>query len=266
MKIIISHDVDHLHWKEHFFKDLFIQKWILRNSLLYLKGSITKKLLIKCIYTIFSDRLNRIKELMIFEKRYGTKATYFFGMDSALGMSYSIYDAKIYIKNVQSQGFDVGVHGVAYRDLEKIKKEFREFSRIVGENYPFGVRNHYLRRTEKTLNFQEKAGYLFDSTEYGVSHPYWMGNILEMPISLMDSYIFPEKCTNFKEAQSKTLALLSAAENKNILFFTINTHDIYFSDLFQNMKKWYIWLIEHISNYYEFSNFRRALEEILRTP
>ena len=259
MKIIITHDVDHINWSEHWKNDFFISRWIIRNLFYFISGKIRFSLLWKRLLAVFRKRFNRIGEVMEFDRKFNIPSTFFVGLNSGLGMSYSSNCAKKMIHYIRNYGFEVGVHGIAYTDGNAISDEFERFKAIVGENYTFGVRNHYLRYKNSTLNFQEQAGYIFDTTNYGVMNPYKSGNIWEFPVCLMDSYLFCDGKDDFNKAKEQTLLELKKAEELNLKVFTIIFHDPHFSDLFPGHRAWYIWLIQYLKTKYSFVDFKSMI-------
>jgi hypothetical protein len=68
MKIIISHDVDHLCPSDHLFHDLFFPKLWIRSIIELFQGKINIKNLFHRFIQIFDDRLNRIPEVIKFDK------------------------------------------------------------------------------------------------------------------------------------------------------------------------------------------------------
>ena len=116
MKIIVSHDVDHLFWSEHLLKDLFITKLWLRSSRHLLTGVIDAKTFVARINFWADKRLNRLKELMEYERSMNIPATYFFVMRKGFGVSYSAENARPFIKAVLDNRFNAGVHGMSYKD------------------------------------------------------------------------------------------------------------------------------------------------------
>ncbi len=151
MKVIISHDVDHLYASEHIFKDLFIEKLWIRSVMHFLKSKISiKTMLYRLGMPLVHNRMNRIDELMAFDKQHNISATYFFGMRNGLGLSYSQKSVHDWIKKVYENGFDVGVHGIDYSDYEKMQREHDDFEKML-DVCSFGIRNHYVRYDDDTF-------------------------------------------------------------------------------------------------------------------
>ena len=122
MKIIISHDVDHLDASDHLFRDLILEKLWVRSFLHLCQGRISLKTFFHRLTILFHNRMNRIEEVMEFDRAHGIPSVFFFGMDNVLGMSYPRKKAAPVIRHVLEQGFDAGVHGVDYQDGEKSKR------------------------------------------------------------------------------------------------------------------------------------------------
>lgn len=263
MKIILSHDVDHLYWKEHYFRDLSAQKYLIRHGLAFVKKQIDFNIL-KNRLNIFG-RIHRIPELLDFHDKNNTKACFFFGMEHALGLIYKPSEAAPWIKKISEKGFEVGVHGIAYADKAQIEKEFQTFHRISGLQ-SFGIRNHYLRMNGYTLEMLSQQGYQFDSTIQGILHPFQINGMWEIPMSMMDASLVPNAQSNMNLETWKNAALLRLddAQEKEIPYFVVNLHDPYFDEkLFPTTFKWYHWLIEEFKNRgLEFITFGQAVNEL----
>ena len=162
MKIIISHDVDHLFAKEHIFRDLIYPKLWVRSLIWLLKGQITfKEFYLRCVHCFKKER-HCLYDVMAFDKSYGVDSAFFFGMNQGLGMSYYPNEAKSVIKKVADEGFAVGVHGIEYTDKVLIKKEYDAFLNLMGFA-PCGIRMHYVRYNDNTFENVAAAGYALQS-------------------------------------------------------------------------------------------------------
>ena len=106
MKIIISHDVDHLDATDHLKKDLILPKLWVRSFLHLCAGKISFRTFWYRLTVLFHNRMNRTEEVMAFDKAHGIPSVFFFGMDNVLGMSYPQKKAKPVIEKVLSEGFD----------------------------------------------------------------------------------------------------------------------------------------------------------------
>lgn len=256
MKIILSHDVDHLYSLEHR-KDLFWVGLVKRSLASLISSKISASEFIYRVNPI--QRLERIDEVLDFGKRYNALPTFFFATRKGLSLSYDNNESVKFIKRLQGQNIPVGLHGMAYNDFKLMKEEVDMFTDMTGLK-PVGIRNHYLRRDDSTLNLMDKLGYSFDSTEYIISNPYKIGNMWEIPISLMDVTLGID--SSKKQKQSKTLEIYNKALDKKINYFVINFHDLYFSESYKSMKNWYEWLVTFLSDKHEFIDFKTAISEL----
>jgi hypothetical protein len=262
MKVIISHDVDHLSYGEHWLRDAYIPKYLLRHTRYWSRGSICADLWWRRISTPFNgEPFHHLDKLLAMDREYGVPATYFIGMRRGLGMSYSRAAARGVIARLLDARVDVGVHGVEYTNAIGMREEFDAFRSMVPSGTDFGVRNHYLRRDENTLSLQAVAGYQFDSSEEGVRSPYMKDGIYEFPVCLMEVRILREdEAVGIGKAKSETERMVMEAERSAISHFTILFHDVYFSPLFPQHQAWYAWLIPWLRERFEWSNFRQACQ------
>ena len=165
MYIIISHDVDHLYRKDHWFRDFIFPKLWIRSTIQFLKRKITfSEWWLRCT-SCFHHRQNRIEEVVKFDQENGVPSTFFFGMNQGLGLSYKPEEVKETIIQTHNSGLDVGVHGICYDSQEGIKKEFKKFTETTGLK-PCGIRMHYVRSNEYTFIYEAEAGYAFDSSDF----------------------------------------------------------------------------------------------------
>jgi len=241
MKIIISHDIDHLGVKEHIFKDLIIPKYIFWSILEFIKGKISLKTFFRKIIGLFNKNAwNNLKELLEFDKLSGVNSTFFVAVNNGKGLSYSQKQAKAAIDLIKKYQFNIGVHGICYDNYGGIKKEYNDFKKISGLNN-FGIRMHYLRLNQETLKNLVKIGYLFDTTVLSdnLAQEYKIDKITEIPFHIMDGDLLGPR-VNFilNQVKQKTLELLDRAEKENKKYFAILFHQRYFSEEFPQQKKW----------------------------
>ena len=265
MKIIVSHDVDHLFSKDHWLRDLIYPKHIVRSVLqAAIKEISWRECLLRC-RSCFQKERHRISQVMDFDQAHGGPSTFFFGMNQGLGMSYYPEEAKETILDVYNKGFAVGVHGIVYDNLEGIKKEYDKFVQTTGFQ-PCGIRMHYVRYDEKTFEREDKTGYLFDSSEFNkaengtIKSPYLVGKMWEFPLAIMDGYL-PQ---NFAEAKQETLKRLEACRAAGLEYVTVLFHDYQFDEAYSDIRDWYVWLIESIeqSESDSFISFVDAIREL----
>lgn len=263
MKIIISHDVDHLYRKDHY-KDLIYPKLFVRSTIQLFKRKCTLKEWIYRVYSIFLEERHFINEVISFDKENGVPSTFFFGMAKGLGMSYGSKAAQKCVEMVSSKGFDVGVHGISYCDFNKMKYEYDEFLNIFKQKC-FGIRMHYVRFNETTFKLLNECGYLYDTTEFNkedgylIKNPYKVGDMWEFPLAIMDSYL-PD---TLEEKKKKTLEIISKAKEENLPYLTILFHGDSFSNGYVTEKEWYKWIIKKLSeDNYEFISYIDAINEL----
>lgn len=265
MKVIISHDVDHITAFEHF-KELFLPKYLIRITIELFSRKILFHEYCLRIYSILRNKLHNIDELVRYDKENQVKSTFFFALNNGLSLSYNDKNAKRWINYVISYGIPVGVHGIEYNNQGRIDQEFSRFNQLIGVN-PSGIRMHYLRNAPNTLNYLERAGYLYDASVYKFCSPYKTHGIWEFPIQIMDSYIISGELhyhvKTLNQAKEDTIAFIERAKKDGLKYLHIVTHDFYFSDSFRSWKAWYIWLIEYLhSNNYDFVDYNEAINQL----
>lgn len=264
MKVIISHDVDHLSAWEHW-HDWILPKFIARTSLQLLAQVISLKQWASGIKSVLTNQWNNLEALMTFDLEQNIPATFFVGVSNGLGLSYSLQSAQQWVRYIQERGFDVGVHGIAYADAITIQREWQTF-RIISGRDDFGIRMHYLRQNEQTLPLLQSVGYLFDATPAELSGVRKIGAMYVFPLHLMDVRILyrgiTEKVT-LSEAMAKTKANIQLAADLRLPYLTVLFHDIYFCASYPLWLDWYQWLIEYLkSNDMSFCNYQEAIYEL----
>ena len=265
IKVIISHDVDHLFAKDHWFRDLIYPKMWVRNTIELLKKEITCKEWWLRNTSCFRKTIHHLDTLMDYDEAHGIPSTFFFGMNQGLGMSYKPEEAKAVILKVHNRGFATGVHGIEYQDFDGMKKEYDTFKQTAGFA-PCGIRMHYVRSNDKTFENLSKTGYAFDTTEFDKMNcgcrkdPYQVGEMWEFPLTIMDGYL-PQR---FEDAKKRTLEILEECKGRGLKYITILFHDNQFCDGYQDIRKWYKWLTEYVleSEQYSFISFKEAILEL----
>lgn len=265
MKIIISHDVDHITVWEHK-KDLIIPKFIVRGFIELVTGSIGFTEYFLRFKELAKNKWQNLEELMEFDRGEQIPSTFFIGAANGLGLSYSLKNAEFWTKKIIEKGFDVGVHGIAFNNYDDIKDEYDTFRNLSGLK-KFGIRIHYVRKSEDTLKFLDKAGYIFDSTLNKLEDPFKAGNLWEFPLHIMDGYVFTEhrrwQTQTLEQAEDKTKRIIEKAYKTGIKYLTILFHDRYFSDSFKSWKGWYVGTIGYLKNSgFEFRTYREAIQEL----
>lgn len=265
MKIIISHDVDHLYPSEHIFSDLIFPKLWVRSLIELIRGHIKLKTFLYRLLYVFNKRMNRIPELCEFDLQHGVKATYFFGMANALGMSYKREKALPWIEYVKRKGFDAGVHGCDYLHQDIMNEEHDAFVGLTGDK-TFGIRNHYVRYDDDTFRKMNEAGYLFDSTEFNkksleYKNPYIIGSMWEFPLSIMEGYVLHN---DLNETKEKIIQFINETKQNEGKYLTILFHDSFYNEKCYPLEKaFYEWLIIYLkSQDVEFVSFKDAIKEL----
>lgn len=265
MKIIISHDVDHLFGTDHWFRDLIYPKLWVRSALEALKGEISWRECWLRSVSCFQKERHRLRQVMALDRQYGVPSTFFFGMEQGLGMSYHPQEARQIIREVRERGFAVGVHGICYDDAEGIRKERERFEQTAGFP-PCGIRMHYVRYAPDTFRYEDMAGYRFDATEFDkqaggtVKDPYRVGAMWEFPLTIMDVYL-PQR---FEEARQETIRRLKACMTAGIDYVSILFHDYQLDPAYSDMSRWYAWLLAYLADdeAYSFVSFADAMCEL----
>ena len=266
MKAIISHDIDHLTVWEHT-SDLIIPKFVVRANLELVLGKISLTEYVYRAGDFIKNQWQRIDEVIAFNDSMGVPSSFFIGVNNGLGLSYSLKEASKWIDKVSSQQIEIGVHGINYDSYEGVKMEFDNFKASCKSDHSFGMRMHYVRQNEHTLNYIAQSGYTFDSTENAFKNPYKIGNMWEFPFQIMDGWVIDKdkrwQSQNLQQAKDNTLALIDKAAKENIEYLGVIFHDRYFCDSFKTWKNWYIWLVQYLKdNKVEFVNFRQAIQDL----
>jgi hypothetical protein len=273
MKVLISHDVDHIGTWEHR-DDLFIPKHLTRSLIETFLGFASVSEMLKRLKNIISNRCQNIEELAGFDKTNNIPSTFFIAVRNGRQISYAGRVSEKWIKWIRNAGFDVGVHGIEYDDYGGIKDEyelFMEYSGLEG----FGIRVHDIgmkkegdvKITQEGLKLLSKAGYSFSSNTFELRNPFKAGNIWEFPITVMDGYIFSKGAKwhnrTLDEAKDETKKLMDAASSAGIDYLNILFHDFYFSSGFGICRDWYCWLIKECRERgFEFINYKNAILEL----
>jgi hypothetical protein len=264
VKIIISHDIDHFYWSDHFLKDLFIPKYIIKNTLFLLRRQIPFSLYCARIKSFSSNRFSRLKELVEFNRENEIPATYFMGVNNALNLSYSERTARQIVDFLKINLLPVHLHGIAYNQLDEMRNEREKFIRIAGKGAnDHGIRMHYLRNSKTTLDNVATLQYDFDSTLYELKNPFLISNTIEFPVSMMEVYVVQYQDIDFEKVRKDTVNRIQKALEIGLNYFTIIFHDHHFSDSFPLHKKWYERVIQYLKERkFEFTDFKKASADI----
>ena len=243
MKVLVSHDVDHIGFYEHMF-DGIAEKFFIRSFLELAIGRISFGTLHERIRRSRKNSWNNIEAILDFDSNNGIPSTFFVGVSNGLGLSYGFEDAVRTIQLIQRFGFDVGVHGIAFDDPILVKKEHDKFLAATGKG-DFGIRLHYLRLSSTTKSLLNQAGYLYDATELRFGGPSMEDNLVELPITVMDGRLLEQKpfgvqVCDFELVMDRTRRIIETAETSGSNYFSLLFHDRYFSSEYPFWKRWYI--------------------------
>lgn len=266
MKIIVSHDVDHITVREHL-GDLIVTKHIIRNliELFFLK--ISPGEFFGRIVLLLKNKWQNIKELHEYNTHNGIPATFFFGVSKGKGLAYSNKNAEKWIRYLIENKGNCGVHGIAFDNAELISEEYNTFAKLSGISN-FGIRMHYLRNNSETLSMLAFAGYRYDSSEYSMKSPYKVnGTLWEFPLHIMEGYEIEAgkrwQSVSKETAIKKTLEKIRTANQSGLPYLTILFHDRYFHPSFATWKEWYQSVIEFCKKEgYTFISYESAIEEM----
>lgn len=256
MKVILSHDVDHLqgaeHWRDHYWPGVWF-----RGIKSFLTGNIGSKTLALRSWPF--QRLEQIREVVEIDRAVGARSSFFFGMRKGLRLSYSYKSLVPYLDYLKSQDARCYVHGMSYLNEVEMCQEYEVFKHISGYP-PRGIRNHYLRKGDETQKLIAAIGYEFDSTDYRLEKPYQVGQLWEIPISLMDVSMGVD--SSLEDKKKFSLETLERAQLAGIPYFVLNVHDNYISKGYPRMYDWYQWFVDYLSESLEFTDFEKALTEL----
>ena len=93
MKILLSHDVDHITVHEHWFKDLIIPKFYIRSVIELLNRKITFKEFLNRLADLTLNKWNGVDEVIAFNQSRNIKSTFFVGVNNGVGLSYELNQA-----------------------------------------------------------------------------------------------------------------------------------------------------------------------------
>lgn len=192
--IILTHDVDHLSLKAYsLFSEYslcFLRRSLYNNLLRAITGDITFKDYLDSFkwFALFplvklgiaQDPWEKaIFDIMALERKYQASSTFFFmpfprragfvkkGIPAHKGRA-AVYDVRKYrwlLQEIESQGWEVGVHGIdAHLGIEEAKEEIKVIKDILPEKKKIGMRMHWLYQTDDLWMNLKDAGFYYDAT------------------------------------------------------------------------------------------------------
>jgi hypothetical protein len=272
VKVIISHDVDHVRPWEHR-SDLIVPKFIVRFGIEWALGYTRWREVRLAVQSLWTGPWQHIEELMDFDEAHGVPSTFFVAVANGRKLCYALADAKEWITRIRSRGFDVGVHGIEYKLADKARDELTRFREITGRDF-VGVRFHNIGFSTSSVQLSDsdvlslkRVGYSFSTTTFGDNGPWSSDTFWEFPIHLMDGHIFrvgrPWKNRTLEQMKESTVKRLRDAAARGVSFFSLLFHDGFFCDYYRDYEEWYVWLVEFLKAAgYQLCSYRHALDEL----
>jgi hypothetical protein len=251
MHAIISHDVDHLCYHEHW-RDLIIPKLLARMVLERARGAVGTGELARRLGDILRDKRENLLEVLDFDNAHGIRPTFFIGMSRGLGLSYSSGEAGRWVRRLAALDCDLGLHGIAFRDEDEMRRERDLFASHLGRR-DFGIRMHYLRRDADTQSRLARLGYTFDTTVPDDRGPWRTPEgMWTFPLHVMDGWYLCGtrrfQSASAAEALQVTRARIDELLGRGVDFLTINFHDCYYSPAYRSWKEWYERVVDHLGD------------------
>ena len=260
--VCLTHDIDFLRISDHKFDHTmfgFLYRALFRSFSNFLKGNLSLVKLLRnwsavCLLPgvylgIVKDYFFQFDKYLEVEK--GLVSTFFFlpfknkaGIDNngqihrARAARYDIDDIEPEIKKLMLAGREIALHGIdAWRDPAKGREELQRIARITG-NHSIGIRSHWLYQCERSPQYLEEAGFVYDSSVgYNDAIGYHSGTtqafrpfggtkLLELPLHIMDTALFYTGRMDLTEPQAMALVegmIVQAQRFGGVL--TINWHD-----------------------------------------
>jgi len=266
MKVIVSHDIDHISVTEHLLKDLIIPKHIVRSHLEWINGKISFQELMYRFQDLIKNKFNNVKELISFNKEKCVNGTFFIGVENGIGLSYSLLQAQSIVQLIKTSNCSVQVHGINYKTLDSILYEKNKFEATF-QLPAQGIRMHYVRKDANTLNKFSNAGYLYDSTVFEYTNPYKVGEMWEFPFQIMDGWIIENgkrrQSRSLNESIEATKKIIDKCVDLKLSHLVIDFHDHYFCKSFKTWIDWYCWVIDYLKqNQFSFTDYYSEVKEL----
>lgn len=238
--VFLSHDIDR------------VQKQWFQNFYYFLKQKRFYHLLPKFKQNPYWT----FKKIAALEQKYKVRSTFFFLNESiklnlfepvtwklSLGR-YSISERRIIqiIKDLERQGFEIGLHGSyrSFRNQALLAEEKQNLEKILGKKI-YGVRQHYLNLDiPETWRLQDKVGFAYDAS-FGFENktgfrgnrhqPFFplKNNFLVIPLVIIEDNLFSEAGFNPEKVWQRCLQLINRAEiNRGLL--SLLWHNQFFNE------------------------------------
>lgn len=241
MKIIVSHDVDHLSSYEHA-RDLVVPKYVARALLEVGKGRIGGREFAIRMSETAGGRWNHLHALAEWDAAQGIRSTFFFAVAKGMGLTYRPQAARPLVDAVRAAGHDVAIHGIERGDVTALRAERLAFETAYGLQCR-GMRMHYLHPDASLLARLAEAGYAWDSSLRGDGPVHDVGPLQAFPVHLMDGDIMlagrRHQGVDSATALERTQRLLLHLAETGVDYASLLFHDRYFSEGHRSWRDWY---------------------------
>jgi len=216
MLLVLTHDVD---WGrrgpsvEHILARLDRFDWIYRYKFFTLKENI----------------YNGIPDILEYEQRQGIKSTFFFRVFYDDNTTAELYSDVI--SELRRGGWEVGLHANNGDSLDVIFLEKKVLEKIYADNI-YSLRVHYLKIKPEIIPKLSSIGIKFDSSfcmsktkpSLESTDCIIYGNVVELPITIMDTYMFTYWGIRPGETYTKLIEILKGFNNAGVKIVTLLWH------------------------------------------
>ncbi|MEM0026551.1 MAG: hypothetical protein QXT53_01270 [Ignisphaera sp.] len=180
-------------------------------------------------FTLRENIYDGITAIMDYEQRQGIKSTFFFR---------TVYDdyttAELYsdvISELRRNSWEVGLHSNSGENLEKIRQEKTLLEKIYSQEVK-SLRVHYLKIDASLIQRLSAIGIKYDSSickskigpSLDSSGCYILGDVVELPITMMDTYMFTYWGVKPDEAYQRIIETLENFNRQGIEIVTLLWH------------------------------------------
>ena len=180
-------------------------------------------------FTLRENLYNGISLIIEYEQRQGVKSTFFFRplYDDNTGVE--LYSD--IVSELRRSGWEVGLHSNRGDDLEAIRREKIAIERIYSEPV-VSMRVHYLKIDLRIIPKLSSIGIKFDSSYMKTKTVFTkensgcivFGDVIEIPITIMDTYMFTYWGVNPLETYRKLVEMLRSLYIEGVELATILWH------------------------------------------
>ncbi|MEM1646088.1 MAG: hypothetical protein QXL96_09525 [Ignisphaera sp.] len=172
---------------------------------------------------------NGIPLIMEYEQRQGIKSTFFFRSIYEDGST--INDYSDIVSELRRGGWEVGLHANNGENIEAIALEKNLVEKVYAEPV-VSMRVHYLKINPRLIPLLSSIGIKFDSSLMFSKNRFSkensgciiINNVIELPITIMDTYMFTYWGINPLNTYEKLLEILSVLHNSGVCIATILWH------------------------------------------